>query len=58
MAPEKYDNLSNGFKDVFDEINELITHPLVTINDEEFKFKFYICSDYKVCSYIASYNYY
>ena len=56
MAPEKYDNLSNGFKDVFDEINELITHPLVTINDEEFKFKFYITK--YVATYIASYNYY
>lgn len=50
-ASESYENLSTGFKDVFRELNELVADPFITINEEAFKLKFYICCDYKVHIY-------
>ena len=47
-AAENYHNLSEGFADVFAEINELIENPEVTINEEKYTIIFYLCCDYKV----------
>jgi len=50
---EKYENLATGFRDVFNEINHYIANPRIQIEDEEYKLIFYLCSDYKVASYIT-----
>ena len=55
-AAENYHNLSEGFADVFAEINELIENPEVTINEEKYTIIFYLCCDYKV-KYIYIYIY-
>jgi len=55
-APETYENISTGFNNVFQELNQLIAVPQLTVNDEVYKLKFYISCDYKV-SIIASYMY-
>lgn len=47
-ATENYENLSVGFRDVFADINELITNPVMTINEVDYEIIFYLCSDYKV----------
>ena len=48
---EKYDNIIAAFKNVFDDINELINNPTLMIDGVEHEVKFIFCSDYKVCSY-------
>ena len=47
-AAENYQDLSEGFGDVFKEINELIESPKVTIDGEIYTAIFYLCCDYKV----------
>lgn len=53
-APENYGTLSNGFRHAFNDINKLIADPSQIMNDEVFKFKFYICSHNNVGSYSYS----
>ena len=57
-APEDYENLAEGFNDVFTEINQLIDNPKITINGEIYTLVFYLCCDYKVCvcMYVAIFN--
>ena len=47
-AGENYEELAEGFSDVFREINESIENPEVTIYGEIYTVIFYLCRDYKV----------
>lgn len=53
-ASEDYENLAEGFSDVFSEINQLLENPTININGEMYTFEFYLCCDYKVC--VCSYT--
>ena len=47
-APESYENVEEGFRDVIAIINNYIRNPRITICGEEYDMKFTMCSDYKV----------
>ena len=47
-ADESYVNLAENFTHVFDEINELVKNPIVTIDHQQYKVILYLCCDYKV----------
>ena len=47
-AKENYENLAKSFAQVFDEINELVKNPSVTIDHRQYKVILYLCCDYKV----------
>ena len=47
-AEKNYDNLAESFRNVFDEINNLVENPTRTIDDESYTVIFYLCCDYKV----------
>ena len=47
-ATENYENVSVGFANTFNEINQLIYHPTLTINGIDYEVEFFLCSDYKV----------
>ena len=47
-APESYETLSVGFRDVFTDINNLIADPVISIQEVDYEVVFFLCSDYKV----------
>jgi len=47
-AEESYDTIAESFKDAFDDINELVANPFVTIDDEQYEVMLYFSCDYKV----------
>lgn len=47
-ANESYENLSTGFKNVFNDINYYIAHPHKRINEVDYTLEFYLTADYKV----------
>lgn len=53
-SDESYSSLSTGFKNIFDNINDYVKHPCITINEVEYTLEFFLSADYKV--YIASYS--
>ena len=56
-AKENYENISIGFKDAIDSINNLIRVPVLIVNEEMYELEFFFVADYKVhiATYIASY---
>ena len=46
-AEENYDNLKAGFQNCFNEINQFIENPEITIDGVDYELIFYLCSDYK-----------
>jgi len=44
-ATENYENISVGFANAFNEINQLIDNPTLTINGIDYKVEFFLCSD-------------
>ena len=52
---EKYEIISESFRDSFDQMNELIVEPVLQIGAETFNFEIFLCCDYKV--WIRSYIY-
>ena len=45
---ETYEQLSVGFKDVFDDINQYLENPIFTTEeDNKYTLEFFLCSDYK-----------
>ena len=53
---EDYQNISTGFKDIFADINNLISNPVISIQHVDYEVIFYLCSDYKVIN-ILHYSY-
>ena len=49
-AKESYENISIGFKDVFESINSLITVPVLIINGETYEVEIFFVADYKVAT--------
>jgi len=47
-AAEDYENIAEGMKGPLDKINALIKNPYITINQEIYDIKLFLCSDYKV----------
>jgi len=47
-ADENYNNLVQSLAHVFDEINELVKNPTITIDHQQYKVILYLCCDYKV----------
>lgn len=47
---ESYENISIGFKDVFELINSLITIPVLIINGETYEVEIFFVADYKVAT--------
>jgi len=47
-AKEDYDNIAQGFRDVFSDINDIIANPVISVNGRDFNTVFYLCCDYKV----------
>ena len=48
-SQEKYDNLAEGFRDVFAAINSYIHTPVININGDNYTLELFLCADYKVC---------
>ena len=46
-SQEKYNNLAEGFRDMFAAINSYIHAPVITINGNNYTLEF-LCADYKV----------
>ena len=51
-ASENYDTIAEGMKGSLDQINRLLQQPHITINDEIYDVELFLCSDYKVHSYL------
>jgi len=47
-ASENYENVAQGFRDAFNDINQMIVNPVILVNGKNFNVVFYLCSDYKV----------
>ena len=46
---ETYEQLSVGFKNVFDDINQYLENPLFTTEEgNKYSLEFFLCADYKV----------
>ena len=56
-AAESYENLSIGFKNVFEDINNIVDNPHIMVLGKEYKLLFFLSSDYKVTIYIYIYIY-
>lgn len=50
-AKESYENLSVGFKDAFASIKDLITVPVLVVNEEAYEVEIFFVADYKVAMY-------
>ena len=53
--PEKYENLAEGFRDMFTAINSYVHTPFLTINGNIYTVEFFLCADYKVCPMLCMY---
>jgi len=47
-ASESYQNLSTGFRHVFDDINHYIAHPHMKVDEKDYTLEFLLTADYKV----------
>lgn len=57
-ASEDYETISEGFKDFFQSINDLVNNPLITVDGVQYELKLFFCCDYKVSCSIAAYAWY
>ena len=48
---EQYETLAQGFKEVFEEINETIAEEYLTINRKRYRLEIFLGGDYKVYTY-------
>ena len=51
-SDESYSSLSTGFKNIFDDINDHVKPPYITINGVDYTLEFFLSADYKVASYL------
>ena len=56
-SQEKYENLAEGFRDVFAAINSYIHTPVINIHGDNYTLEFFLCADYKVCPMQCIYMY-
>lgn len=47
-SSESYDNLAIAFKNVFDDINNMIENPHLTIGETTYTLELFLTADYKV----------